>query len=663
MTFRRRSISGGLLFAGGPSSGIPAAHAMSALLSAHEIRLSYGWQTLLDGVTLAVSAGEKIGMVGRNGCGKTSLLKILTGRQAPDSGDLSIRRSLRIGYLPQEFELDGTLSVLENISAGAADIVEAVRRYEEGDGTEAELADLLHLIDHADGWNLDARIKATATALGAPPLDAPVGPLSGGEKRRVALCQALACQPDLLLLDEPTNHLDAESIRWLEDHLRAFPGAVIFVTHDRYFLDVIATRIIEIDQGRAFSHPGNYTAYLESKAVRRQIAEQSERRRQRFLREELDWVRSGVKARGTKSRHRLDKFYEIEGMEAPPEEREMDLLIPPPPDLGNIVVELEGAGVNIATAAHPRWLFRHLDLILRPAQCTGIVGRNGVGKTTLLKLCLGQIQPTEGTAVIGKRVKVNYIDQSRMQLDGTGSLLDEISDGNEKLQFGDQTLGARAYLRRFLFNDQRINERVDLLSGGERARLMLAKVLKTGGNVLVLDEPTNDLDLPSLRMLEEALADFDGSVIVVSHDRYFLDRICDQIVAFEDNGVVVQPGNYSYYLEKRQARENAQRVQAQAAAREAEARRKAATGAPSSGKSRKLTNLERRDLGTIEDTILNSEREVAGLEALLNDPDFQLTRFAEAPAVLEQLEQARARTAALYSRWEQLESLRAEIEG
>lgn len=663
MTFRGRSICGGLLFAGGPSSGIPAAHAMSALLSAHEIRLSYGWQTLLDGVTLAVSAGEKIGMVGRNGCGKTSLLKILTGRQAADSGDLSIRRSLRIGYLPQEFELDGTLSVLENISAGAADIVEAVRRYEEGDGTEAELADLLHLIDHADGWNLDARIKATATALGAPPLDAPVGPLSGGEKRRVALCQALACQPDLLLLDEPTNHLDAESIRWLEDHLRAFPGAVIFVTHDRYFLDVIATRIIEIDQGRAFSHPGNYTAYLESKAVRRQIAEQSERRRQRFLREELDWVRSGVKARGTKSRHRLDKFYEIEGMEAPPEEREMDLLIPPPPDLGNIVVELEGAGVNIATAAHPRWLFRHLDLILRPAQCTGIVGRNGVGKTTLLKLCLGQIQPTEGTAVIGKRVKVNYIDQSRMQLDGTGSLLDEISDGNEKLQFGDQTLGARAYLRRFLFNDQRINERVDLLSGGERARLMLAKVLKTGGNVLVLDEPTNDLDLPSLRMLEEALADFDGSVIVVSHDRYFLDRICDQIVAFEDNGVVVQPGNYSYYLEKRQARENAQRVQAQAAAREAEARRKAATGAPSSGKSRKLTNLERRDLDTIEDTILNSEREVAGLEALLNDPDFQLTRFAEAPAVLEQLEQARARTAALYSRWEQLESLRAEIEG
>ena len=320
---------------------------MSALLSANEIRLTYGYQTLLDGVTLAIAAGEKAGMVGRNGCGKTSLLKILTGQQMADSGEISLRRALRVGYLPQEFELDSELTVQENIASGAADIVEAIRRYENGEGSDAELNDLLHLIDHADGWNLDSRIKAASTALGTPPLDAMVGPLSGGEKRRVALCRALACQPDLLLLDEPTNHLDAESIRWLEEYLKSFPGAVIFVTHDRYFLDVIATRIIEIDQGRAFSHPGNYTAFLESKAIRQQIASQTERRRQRFLREELEWVRSGVKARGTKQRTRLDKFYEIEGMEAPPEEREMDLLIPPPPDFGNIVVELEGAGVNV----------------------------------------------------------------------------------------------------------------------------------------------------------------------------------------------------------------------------------------------------------------------------------------------------------------------------
>ena len=635
---------------------------MSALLSANEIRLSYGYQTLLDGVTLAISSGEKIGMVGRNGCGKTSLLKILTGADVADSGEIALRRALRIGYLPQEFELDPAASVQENIASGAADIVAAMRCYESGDGSEAELADLLHLLDHADGWNLDARIKATATALDAPPLELTVGPLSGGEKRRVALCRALACQPDLLLLDEPTNHLDAESIRWLEAYLTGFAGAVIFVTHDRYFLDVIATRIIEIDQGRAFSHPGNYTAFLESKAVRRQISEQTERRRQRFLREELDWVRSGVKARGTKSRHRMEHYYEIEGMEAPPEEREMDLLIPPPPALGNIVVELENAGVNVGTAAAPRWLFRHLTLTLRPGQCTGIVGRNGVGKTTLLKLCLGQIPPTEGTAILGKRVKVNYIDQTRMQLDGTGSLLDEVAGGTEKLMFGNQQLGARNYLRRFLFDDKRINERVDLLSGGERARLMLAKVLKNGGNLIVLDEPTNDLDLPSLRMLEEALADFDGSVICVSHDRYFLDRICDQIIAFEDNGIMVQAGNYSYYLEKRQAREAAERIQAQAAARDAAARQKAAT-AEKSAKPRKLTFKEKSELAGIESAILAAEQEAGAIESQLHDPDFQATRFAEIPSLIEKLATAKAEVARLYDRWEELERLRVALEG
>ena len=633
-------------------SGLP----MSTLLSANEIRLSYGYQTLLDGVTLAIAAGEKVGMVGRNGCGKTSLLKILSGVCAADSGEIALRRALRVGYLPQEFELDPELSVRENIEAGAADVVEAMRRYEAGEGSEAELAELLHLIDHADGWNLDARIRATAGALGAPPLDGETAPLSGGEKRRVALCRALACQPDLLLLDEPTNHLDAESIRWLEEALKAFAGAVIFVTHDRYFLDVIATRIIEIDQGKAFSHPGNYTAFLEAKAVRRQIAEQTERRRQRFLREELEWVRSGVKARGTKSRHRLDKFYEIEGMEAPPEEREMDLLIPPPPQLGDVVVELEDAGVNVGSAAHPRWLFRHVFLKLEPGTCTGIVGRNGVGKTTLLKLCLGHIEPSEGRAVTGKRVKVNYIDQTRMQLDGGGSLLDEISDGNEKLMFGEQPLGARAYLRRFLFNDQRINERVDLLSGGERARLMLAKVLKNGGNLIVLDEPTNDLDLPSLRMLEEALADFDGSVICVSHDRYFLDRICDQIVAFEDDGIVVQPGNYSYYLEKRQARDAARRAQEQAVQRDAGARRKADAA---SARPRKMTNRERAELDGMEEAILAAESDVEALEQKINDPGFQVENYAEIPGLLEEVERRKSTISGMYDRWAELEALRA----
>ena len=625
---------------------------MSTLLSANEIRLAYSYQNLLDGVTLAVAAGEKVGLVGRNGCGKTSLLKILTGESKADSGELSLRRGIRTGYLPQEFELDPDISVHENIAAGAADIVEAIRRYENGDGTETELHDFLELIDHADGWNLDSRILSLSNALGTPPLDSPTGPLSGGEKRRVALCRALACQPDLLLLDEPTNHLDAESIRWLEDVLKNFPGAVIFVTHDRYFLDVIATRIIEIDGGRAFSHPGNYTAYLESKAIRQQIAEQSEQKRQKFLKSELEWVRAGVKARGTKQQSRLDAYYEIEGQEGPPEEREMDLLLPPATDLGNIVIELEKAGVNVGTEKHPRWLFRNLDLSIRPGTCTGIVGKNGVGKTTLLKLCLGQLTPTEGSAVLGKRVKINYIDQTRMQLDGTGSLLDEISDGNEKVQFGNETLGARAYLRRFLFNNERINERVDLLSGGERARLMLAKVLKTGGNLIVLDEPTNDLDLPSLRMLEEALSAFGGSILVVSHDRYFLDRICDQVIAFEDGGLHVTPGNYSYYLEKRQQRESALKDQAKAYKALQTAKPAARTEKP-----RKLSQKERAELDTIEDRIFAAEDEVATIETRMNDPEFQVSNYDRIPAEMEKLEAARAATAALYARWEELQAI------
>jgi ATP-binding cassette subfamily F protein uup len=486
-----------------------------------------------------------------------------------------------------------------------------------------------------------------------------VAPLSGGEKRRVALCRSLIAQPELLLLDEPTNHLDSESIRWLEEYLKSFPGAVIFVTHDRYFLDVIATRILEISEGRCYSHEGNYTAYLESKAARQQIAEQTERRRQRFLRTELEWVRSGVKARGTKSRHRLDMFYQIEGLEAPPEEREMDLLLPPAPDLGNIAVELEGVGAHVTDdQGQQRWLFRHLNATLKPGQCTGIVGRNGAGKTTLLRICMGTRQPEEGKATVGKKVAFNYIDQARMQLAGNGTVLAEVADQDETVFFGNQKLSARSYLRRFLFNDERSNERVDRLSGGERARLMLAKVLKRGGNVIVLDEPTNDLDLQSLRILEEAVSDFDGSVIIVSHDRYFLDRVCDQIIAFEEAGVHVQTGNYSYYLEKRREREARDKAWTEAVAKN----EKASAPATAKAKPRKLSFKETRELETIEAEILIAEEKVQELDTTLNDPSFYITRSTEAPALLAQLEAARGDVSRLYARWEELEAIKAAQE-
>ena len=614
-----------------------------ALISANELALTFDWQRVLDGVTLSVAPGEKVGLVGRNGCGKTSLLKILAGEIPADAGEISRRRGARVGYLPQEFELRGDQTVRQNIEAGAADLLDWISRYETGHRSESEMAELLHNIEQADGWNLEARIKASVTALAAPPLDALVGKLSGGEKRRVALCRALAAQPDLLLLDEPTNHLDAESIRWLEEFLQKFPGAVIFVTHDRYFLDVIATRIIELSDGRCYSHPGNYTSYLESKAIRQQIAEQNERRRQRFLRIELEWVRSGCRAQRTKSQHRLREFYKVEGLEAPPEEREMDLLIPPAPELGNTAVELESAGARYGD----RWLFRNLTFSLKPGQCTGIVGRNGVGKTTLLRLCLGTRPPDAGTATIGKLVTFNYIDQTRMQLDGTKTVLQEIAGSGDTIQFGNQTMGARAYLQRFLFPDERLRETVGRLSGGERARLMLAKVLKTGGNVLVLDEPTNDLDLPSLRMLEEALADFDGSVLVVSHDRYFLDRICDQIVAFEDDGnVFVQPGNYSYYLEKRKEREPRREPTP------------VVTPAPTKpARTRKLSFKEQRELAGMEVTILAVETRVAELETTLNNPNFYATRAKEAGSLSAELETAKSEVIRLYARWEELEQI------
>ncbi|HLH57407.1 MAG TPA: ABC-F family ATP-binding cassette domain-containing protein [Verrucomicrobiae bacterium] len=626
------------------------------ILTANDLALSYGYQRLLESVTLSVAPGEKVGLVGRNGSGKTSLLRILAGHQQADAGDIARRRGLRIGYLPQEFELDVNLTVRQNIEAGASDLMGWLERYHSGTGSDAELAALLNQIESVDGWNFQARLRAEASALAAPPLETPVGQLSGGEKRRVALCRALAAQPDLLLLDEPTNHLDAETILWLEGFLHDFPGAVIFVTHDRYFLDVIATRVIELAEGRAYSHPGNYTAYLGSKAIRQQIAEQSERRRQRFLREELEWVRAGVRAQRSKPRHRLETFYNVKGLEAPPEEREMDLLIPPPADLGNTAIELEKIGAKIVETASEsgpeRWLFRGLTLSFKPGQCTGILGRNGAGKTTLLRICLGQRQPDEGTVKIGRKVVFNYIDQGRMQLEGTGTVLQEISNGGETVSFGDQQLSVRSYLRRFLFADDRVNEPVDRLSGGERARLMLAKVLRRGGNVLVLDEPTNDLDLPSLRMLEEALADFDGTVLVVSHDRYFLDRICDQVLAFEENGLFIQPGNYSYYLEKKKERdarsESGRRITA-------EPRQPSSQPAASAAnRPRKLGFKEQRELEGMEAAIMAAEERVQELERTLNDPEFHATRSRETHAMIADLDSAKTEVARLYQRWEEL---------
>ncbi|MGI8602582.1 MAG: ABC-F family ATP-binding cassette domain-containing protein [Verrucomicrobiales bacterium] len=625
-----------------------------ALVSAKDLMLSFGNRRVLEGATLAVSEGEKVGFVGRNGVGKTCLLRILGGVDRPDSGEVSRRRDLRIGWLPQESVLDDSATVRGNVEAGAADLVEWLRSYEQDDLSATEQGDLLHKIEHADGWTLAERITSTLNHLSAPSPDAVVGTLSGGENRRVALARALVGQPDLLVLDEPTNHLDAESIEWLEDFLRGYPGAVAFVTHDRYFLDKLAQRIIEVDQGKCISHAGNYTAYLESKAQRQSIAEQTERRRQRFLRSELEWVRAGVRARRTKSKFRIASYYAVEGLEAPPEEREMDLLIPPPPALGNTIVDHKNVGARFGD----RWLFRGLDFAFLPGECVGVLGRNGVGKTTLLRLCLGLREPDEGTITIGKRTTFNYIDQGRVELDDSKGVLDEIKDQEEIVFFGGQRISARGYLRRFLFTDDRINDRVGSLSGGERGRLMLAKVLKRGGNFIVLDEPTNDLDLNTLRILEEGIAGFGGCALVVSHDRYFLDRVCDRVIAFEEDGLFIQPGNFSYYMEKRKQRLANQPVATSghdgattAAVVASETARATATPV---AKTRKLTYKEERELESMEAVILAAEQKAAAMEAQLINPEFYRDHYAELDALASQLAEQKKSIAASYARWEEL---------
>ncbi|MBP7949963.1 MAG: ATP-binding cassette domain-containing protein [Verrucomicrobiales bacterium] len=627
---------------------------MAAVVSAKDLCLKFSLQEVLREATFAIEEGEKAALIGRNGSGKSSLMKIIAGLEKPDSGTLSLRQGLVIGHLPQEFSLRDDATVLENVRDGAAWIYALLERYEGGSARGAEEAALLDRITTAGGWDIESRIATAMNELALPPAEQRVGPLSGGEKRRVALCRALAGNPDLLLLDEPTNHLDAESISWLEQYLLAFRGACLFVTHDRYFLDRLAQRILELDEGRVFSHPGNYTRFLETKEERRAAGLAREDRRQKFLRSELEFVRAGVKAQRRKSRYRLEQYYEIASQAAPPEELDIELLIPPPPPLANIVVEARDLGMSLAG----RQLFSGLSLAFEPGTITGIVGRNGVGKTTLLRLLMAEMQPTEGAVTVGKRTAFNYVDQHRLALDGSKSVLEEIGGNSEFIAFGGQKLHIRTYLKRFLFTDERVLMRVDRLSGGERSRLLLAKILVRGGNFLVLDEPTNDLDLQTLRILEEALLDFPGCAVVVSHDRYFLDRVCDRVLVFEGTGrLQVCAGNHRYYLEKNTARLAAERSAAAQESKPAKIPTRA-----ESAKPRKLTWKEERELEGIEARIASAEDEISSLEQSLTEPEFYVKHGSATADYLRQLEDKRCALHDLYARWEDLESIKAACE-
>src|SRR4051794_3173096 len=522
----------------------------TVIASANNLSVKYGTQIVLDGATIAFNEGEHIGLVGRNGSGKSTFLQIAAGVAQPDSGEFTRRRDLVTGYMPQVSGLDDAATVHANILSGAQRILDLIAEYEHVPADSPLSASLLEQIIQAHGWNLEHRIKSLITNLHAPESDRIVGTLSGGEKRRVALCRALLARPDFLILDEPTNHLDTGSIEWLEEFLARYAGTCLFVTHDRYFLDRVATRIVELSRGKFVSYDGNYTDYLLARVQRKAVEEMQEHKRQKFLKRELQWVRKAPRARRTKSVDRVERYFEMAGQETPEAELDVELIIPTPPKLANRVIELKDVSLELGG----RTLFQHVNLKLVAGERLGVVGRNGLGKSSLLKVILEELPAASGVVEIGARTEINYIDQNRLLLDDEKTVWEEVGSGGEKVTLGEQSITLRAYLRRFLFSEERINTKISQLSGGERSRVLLAKILKRSGNVLMLDEPTNDLDLGTLRLLEEALVAFGGCVIVVSHDRYFLNRVCTSILAFEGEGrVVYHVGNYDYYLEKRGA--------------------------------------------------------------------------------------------------------------
>ena len=627
------------------------------IFSANGLVVRYGMQMVLDSATLALHEGERAGLLGRNGCGKSTFLRIAAGALEPDAGDVTRQRGALTGWLPQEFDLDDSATVEANVLAGAAHVQALLDEYERTPPEAHRSAELLDEIAKHDGWNIDSRLRSLLANLHAPAADRIAGGLSGGEKRRVALCRALIGQPDLLILDEPTNHLDTRSVEWLEGFLRSYTGTCLFVTHDRYFLDRVATRIIDLKAGKFFSCSGNYSQYLVIKAEREASDESSEKKRQKFLSRELEWVRRGPQARRTKSVDRIARYHDLAAQDGPAREEDMDMIIPPPPKLGNTILDLKKLTVRLGD----RTLIDNLSLELPPGARVGIVGRNGVGKTSLLRAILGELKPTSGEVVIGTRTIINYVDQNREVLADEDTVMTAIAGKSDWVVLGEEKLHVRSYLRRFMFTDDAINSKVGLLSGGERSRLTLAKILLRGGNLIILDEPTNDLDLSTLQILEQGMAEFGGCALVVSHDRWFLNRVCTHILAFEEGGrIEFMPGDYDYYLEKRAqaalAAKNAQVAKPAAAAAPTPVAK--AAEAPAKPKGKKLGYKETKELETIEDEVHAAEAEVVEIEALLASSEFFVTRSKEFPEFERKLAAAQARVTKLYARWQELESMR-----
>ena len=519
-------------------------------------RKAHGDKVILDDVTLAFYPGAKIGVVGPNGAGKSSVLKIMAGLDQPSNGDAFLSPGYTVGILLQEPELDATKNVLENVEDGVAETKGMLNRFNEisalmsepdadFDKLLAEMGELQEKLDHSNAWDLDSQLEQAMDALRCPPPDADVTVLSGGERRRVALCKLLLQQPDLLLLDEPTNHLDAESVLWLEQHLEKYPGTVVAVTHDRYFLDNVAQWILELDRGRAYPYEGNYSTYLEMKAQRLKVEGQKDAKRKRRLQDELEWVRSNAKARQTKSKARLGRYEEM-AAEAD-KQKKLDfeeIQIPPGPRLGSTVIE----ATKVNKGFDDRLLMDELSFSLPRNGIVGVIGPNGVGKTTLFKMIVDEEKPDSGDIKIGETVQISYVDQGRGGLDGSKNVWELVSDGLDWIKVGHVEMPSRAYVAAFGFKGPDQQKPAKVLSGGERNRLNLALTLKQGGNVLLLDEPTNDLDVETLSSLEDALLEFPGCAVITSHDRWFLDRVATHILAYEgDSQWFWFEGNFESY--------------------------------------------------------------------------------------------------------------------
>jgi ATP-binding cassette ChvD family protein len=519
-------------------------------------RKAHGDKVILDDVTLMFLPGAKIGVVGPNGAGKSTVLQIMAGLQQPSNGEAYLTPGFSVGILLQEPKLDETRSVLENVQDGVRETMDMLARFNaiseemaspeaDYDTLLAEMGTLQEQLDHRNAWEIDSQLEQAMDALRCPPGDADVSVLSGGEKRRVALCKLLLEAPDLLLLDEPTNHLDAESVLWLEQHLQKYPGAVVAITHDRYFLDNVAEWILELDRGRAYPYEGNYSTYLETKAARLKVEGQKDAKRAKRLTEELEWVRQNAKGRQTKSKARLARYEEM-AAEAD-KMRKLDfeeIQIPPGPRLGNVVVEVE----NLVKGFGDRVLIDGLSFTLPRNGIVGVIGPNGAGKTTLFKTILGLEPADSGNVKIGETVKISYVDQSRSGIDPKKSLWEVVSDGLDFMKVGQVEMPSRAYVAAFGFKGPDQQKPAGVLSGGERNRLNLAMTLKQGGNLLLLDEPTNDLDVETLGSLENALLEFPGCAVVISHDRWFLDRITTHILAYEgDSKWFWFEGNFESY--------------------------------------------------------------------------------------------------------------------